>query len=57
LSGQCAEALKGKFMDPDDKVRAAVCKLFSQIDYEAALHHVTKSQLEALAGRCLDRKV
>ncbi|QRW23437.1 sister chromatid cohesion protein [Rhizoctonia solani] len=50
------EALKGKFMDPDDKVRAAVCKLFSQIDYEAALHHVTKSQLEELAGRCLDRK-
>jgi sister-chromatid-cohesion protein PDS5 len=44
-------------MDPDDKVRAAVCKLFSQIDYEAALHHVTKSQLEELAGRCLDRKV
>ncbi|CCO31067.1 Sister chromatid cohesion protein pds5 AltName: Full=Precocious dissociation of sisters protein 5 [Rhizoctonia solani AG-1 IB] len=43
-------------MDPDDKVRAAVCKLFSQIDYEAALHHVTKSQLEELAGRCLDRK-
>lgn len=57
LSNSYAEALKIKFMDPDDKVRAAVCKLFSQIDYEAALHHVAKSQLEALAGRCLDRKV
>ncbi|KAF8755429.1 Cohesin-associated protein pds5 [Rhizoctonia solani] len=56
LKGDMEEALKGKFMDPDDKVRAAVCKLFSQIDYEAALHHVTKSQLEELAGRCLDRK-
>ncbi|KAH7345730.1 cohesin-associated protein Pds5 [Rhizoctonia solani] len=56
LKGDMEEALKGKFMDPDDKVRAAVCKLFSQIDYEAALHHVTTSQLEELAGRCLDRK-
>ncbi|CAE6505628.1 unnamed protein product [Rhizoctonia solani] len=56
LKGDMEEALKGKFMDPDDKVRAAVCKLFSQIDYEAALHHVTISQLEELAGRCLDRK-
>ncbi|CAE6417041.1 unnamed protein product [Rhizoctonia solani] len=56
LKGDMEEALKGKFMDPDDKVRAAVCKLFSQIDYEAALHHVAKSQLEELAGRCLDRK-
>ncbi|KAG8711503.1 hypothetical protein FRC11_002628, partial [Ceratobasidium sp. 423] len=56
LKGDMEEALKGKFTDPDDKVRAAVCKLFSQIDYEAALHHVTKSQLEELAGRCLDRK-
>lgn len=44
-------------MDPDDRVRAAVCKVFSHIDYEAALHHVTKAELEALAGRCLDRKV
>ncbi|CAE6488948.1 unnamed protein product [Rhizoctonia solani] len=56
LKGDMEEALKGKFTDPDDKVRAAVCKLFSQIDYEAALHHVTKSQLEELTGRCLDRK-
>ncbi|KAG9103997.1 hypothetical protein FRC06_006261 [Ceratobasidium sp. 370] len=56
LRSDMEEALKGKFMDPDDKVRAAVCKLFSQIDYEAALHHVSKTQLEDLAGRCLDRK-
>ncbi|KAG8695138.1 hypothetical protein FRC09_009370, partial [Ceratobasidium sp. 395] len=56
LRSDMEEALKGKFMDPDDKVRAAACKLFSQIDYEAALHHVTKAQLEELAGRCLDRK-
>ncbi|KAG9124967.1 hypothetical protein FRC07_009533 [Ceratobasidium sp. 392] len=56
LRSDMEEALKGKFMDPDDKVRAAVCKLFSQIGYEAALHHVTKAQLEDLAGRCLDRK-
>ncbi|KAF8605742.1 cohesin-associated protein Pds5 [Ceratobasidium sp. AG-I] len=56
LKNDVEEALKGKFMDPDDRVRAAVCKVFSQIGYEAALHHVTKAELEALAGRCLDRK-
>ncbi|QRV81905.1 sister chromatid cohesion protein [Ceratobasidium sp. AG-Ba] len=56
LRSDMEEALRGKFMDPDDKVRAAVCKVFSQLDYEAALHHVTKAQLEDLAGRCLDRK-
>jgi sister chromatid cohesion protein PDS5 len=43
-------------MDPDDKVRSAVCKLYSQLDYEAALHHVSETQLRAVAGRGLDKR-
>jgi len=51
------EALNIRLMDPDDKVRAITCKLYSQLDYETALHHVSVDQLRTLAGRCLDRKV
>ena len=49
--------LKIKILDPDEKVRAATCKVYSQIDYETALHHVSESQLRAVAGRGLDKKV
>jgi sister-chromatid-cohesion protein PDS5 len=52
-----ADALKSKLMDPDEKVRAAVCKVYSQLDYETALHHVSVAQLQAVAGRCADKKV
>lgn len=44
-------------MDPDEKVRAAVCKVYSQLDYETALHHVSVEQLRAVAGRGVDKKV
>ena len=49
--------LTSKILDPDEKVRAATCKVYSQIDYETALHHVSESQLRAVAGRGLDKKV
>jgi sister chromatid cohesion protein PDS5 len=52
-----ADFLKTKILDPDEKVRAATCKVYSQIDYEAALHHVSESQLRGVAGRGLDKKV
>jgi ABC-type transporter MlaC component len=51
------ELLKAKIFDPDDKVRAAACKVFSQLDYEGALHHVSEEQLRTVAGRGLDKKV
>jgi sister-chromatid-cohesion protein PDS5 len=51
------EALLAKLLDPDDKVRTAACRLYSQIDYETALHHVSGEQLRVLAGRGLDKKV
>ncbi|THH15253.1 hypothetical protein EW146_g5196 [Bondarzewia mesenterica] len=51
-----SEVLQAKLLDPDEKVRAAVCKLYSQLDYETALHHVSKAQLQSIAGRGLDKK-
>lgn len=51
------ELLRSKLMDPDEKVRAATCKVYSQLDYETALHHVSEAQLHDLAGRGLDKKV
>ncbi|RXW15368.1 hypothetical protein EST38_g10488 [Candolleomyces aberdarensis] len=48
--------LNEKVFDPDEKVRAAVCKVYSQLDYESALHHVSEGQLKAVAGRGLDKK-
>ncbi|KAI0698060.1 armadillo-type protein [Cerioporus squamosus] len=50
------DALALKLFDPDDRVRAAVCKLYGQLDYETALHHVTVEQLKRVAGRGLDKK-
>lgn len=51
------ELLKSKIYDPDEKVRAATCKVFSHLDYEGALHHVSEDLLKELAGRGLDKKV
>lgn len=44
-------------LDGDDKVRAAVCKVYAHLDYETALHHVSVEQLKQLSERMLDRKV
>ncbi|KAJ4468818.1 armadillo-type protein [Lentinula aciculospora] len=49
-------ALNGKLLDPDEKIRTAVCKIYSQLDYETALHHVSESQLRDIAGRVADKK-
>jgi sister-chromatid-cohesion protein PDS5 len=46
-----------KLLDPDEKVRAAVCKVYSQLDYETVLHHVSEDQLRSIAGRGMDKKV
>ena len=50
------EILQLKLLDPDEKVRAAVCKVYSQLDYETALHSVSEAQLRAVAGRGMDKK-
>ncbi|KAF9559464.1 hypothetical protein CPC08DRAFT_763333 [Agrocybe pediades] len=53
---QLEELLRTKFLDPDEKVRAAACKVYSHLDYEAALHHVSEEQLKHVAERGLDKK-
>ncbi|TFY67169.1 hypothetical protein EVJ58_g1799 [Rhodofomes roseus] len=50
------DVMQQKLFDPDEKVRAAVCKLYSQLDYETALHHVSPAMLRAVSGRGLDKK-
>lgn len=44
-------------LDPDEKVRAAACRIYSQMDYETALHYVTLEQLRDLAERTRDKRV
>jgi sister chromatid cohesion protein PDS5 len=56
-SNRCIESLLAKIVDPDEKVRAAACKLYGQLDYETALHHVSEKQLRTVADRALDKKV
>ncbi|KAI0790526.1 armadillo-type protein [Abortiporus biennis] len=53
---QIEDALHAKLLDPEEKVRAAVCKLYSELDYEVALHHVSGKQLRSVANRAIDRK-
>lgn len=48
--------LRLKLLDPDEKVRAAVCKVYSQLDYETAFHYASEEQLRAVAGRGMDKK-
>ncbi|KAF8634850.1 hypothetical protein AX17_004098 [Amanita inopinata Kibby_2008] len=50
------ESLRSRLLDPDEKVRAAACRVFSQLDYETALHHVSEGQLRAVADRGADKK-
>lgn len=47
----------GRFEDPDEKVRVAICKVIGSLDYETALHHVQAKTLQVAGGRMLDKKV
>lgn len=49
--------LAGRTEDADEKVRAAICKVFGSLDYETALHHLKKSTLETVAARLSDKKI
>lgn len=54
---QLEDALRARLMDPDEKVRAATCRLYAQLDLETVLHHVSVAQLQAVSERALDKKV
>lgn len=49
--------MKTKILDPDEKVRQAVCKVYGELDYETAAYHVGEDMLMAVGHRCLDTKV
>jgi hypothetical protein len=49
--------MKTKILDPDEKVRQTVCKVYGELDYETAAYHVTEEMLVAIGKRCLDTKV
>lgn len=49
--------MKAKIFDPDDKVRAAVCKAYGELDFETAAYHASEAMLRKLGERLLDRKV
>ncbi|KAG8829342.1 hypothetical protein FRC17_006732 [Serendipita sp. 399] len=50
------EAMKAKTQDPEEKIRAAVCKAFGDLDFETSAYHVSEDMLRAIAGRCLDKR-
>ncbi|OXM77000.1 sister chromatid cohesion protein PDS5 [Cryptococcus neoformans Bt63] len=50
------DAMAGRFEDPDEKVRVAICKVIGSLDYETALHHVRAKTLQVAGGRMLDKK-
>lgn len=52
-----SDAMVGRFEDPDEKVRVAICKVIGSLDYETALHHVRAKTLQVAGGRMLDKKV
>ncbi len=49
--------MKNRLLDPDERVRASVCKLYVNLDYETALHHVSEEQLRSIGERTMDKKV
>ncbi|KIY45059.1 hypothetical protein FISHEDRAFT_50101 [Fistulina hepatica ATCC 64428] len=49
-------ALLPKLLDPDEKVRAAVCKVYGELDHEFVLHYVSMEMLQAIGGRGVDKK-
>jgi hypothetical protein len=46
-----------KLLDPEEKVRAAVCKALKQLELDVIKYQVPKSTLEKLSLRCKDKKV
>ncbi|KAG0267491.1 hypothetical protein BG011_004525 [Mortierella polycephala] len=56
LAKELSEGLAEKLVDPDEKVRAAVCRTIGEFDYETSLHHIQKNTLIQVGHRCRDKK-
>ncbi|CAM0142250.1 unnamed protein product [Umbelopsis sp. WA50703] len=48
--------LEQKLIDPEEKVRAAVCKTLRQLELDVVKSHIPKSTLEKVSLRCKDKK-
>ncbi|GAB5588791.1 Sister chromatid cohesion protein pds5 [Umbelopsis nana] len=56
LAQDIIACLEQKLIDPEEKVRAAVCKTLRQLELDVLKHHVPKSTLENVSLRCKDKK-
>ncbi|KAF9349020.1 hypothetical protein BGX26_012632 [Mortierella sp. AD094] len=56
LAKELSDGLSEKLVDPDEKVRAVVCKTIGEFDYETSLHHIHKSTMIQIGHRCRDKK-
>ncbi|KAL1924376.1 uncharacterized protein VTP21DRAFT_7411 [Calcarisporiella thermophila] len=56
LSKDICDALLDKVLDPDEKIRATVCKLVGQLEYMVVLQNVDELLLQAVGKRCKDRR-
>ncbi|GJJ73906.1 sister chromatid cohesion protein PDS5 [Entomortierella parvispora] len=56
LAKELREGLEQKIVDPDERIRAATCKVIGEFDYETSLHHIQKSTLTQVGHRCRDKK-
>ncbi|KAF9183757.1 hypothetical protein BGZ51_003819 [Haplosporangium sp. Z 767] len=56
LAKELNEGLAEKLVDPDEKVRATVCRIIGEFDYETSLHHLQKNTLIQVGHRCRDKK-
>ena len=51
------EYLKARLLDPEEKVRAAVCRVIGEMNLDHVIDHVDMKLLQEIAERCKDKKV
>lgn len=57
LTEELIGLFKERLGDPDEKVRAMVCKVFRQIERDDDIRSLDKALLESIAERIRDKKV
>ncbi|KAI7878695.1 ARM repeat-containing protein [Lichtheimia hyalospora FSU 10163] len=50
------EYLKARLLDPEEKVRAAVCRVIGEMNLDHVIDHVDMKLLQEIAERCKDKK-
>lgn len=51
------EYLKARLLDPEEKVRAVVCRVIGEMNLDHVIDHVDIKLLQEIAERCKDKKV